>query len=98
MRNKNRFYGKDCVLCSARRDQVCGRGKGGLYFGIAYKISGKDTKQELDLHALKPPLVLAVKFNSKVNEWPDDTEAPCILVSFELCAERCALEYPLHLL
>lgn len=52
----------------------------------------------LGLHALRPPLVLAVKLNGKLNKWPGDAEAPCILVSSELCAESGALEYPLHLL
>jgi hypothetical protein len=46
----------------------------------------------------RPPLVLAVKLDGKLNKWPGDAEAPCILVSSELCAESGALEYPLHLL
>ena len=48
--------------------------------------------------APRPPLVLAVKLDGKLNKWPGDAEAPPILVSSELCAESGALEYPLHLL
>lgn len=52
----------------------------------------------LGLYALRPPLVLTVKLNSKLNKWPGDAKALYVLVSSELCAESGALEYPLYLL
>ena len=39
-----------------------------------------------------------MKLDGKLNKWPDDAGASCILVSSKLCAERSAIEYLLHLL
>lgn len=70
----------------------------GLCFGIAYGVSGEGIRGESDLHALRSPLIIAVKLEGKLDKWPDNAKAPCILISSELCAESSTLEYFLYLL
>jgi hypothetical protein len=71
----------------------------GVYaLGLPARSAAKAYGQKRNLHALGPPLILAMKLDGKLNEWPDNGEAPRTLVSSKPCAESGTLEYLLHLL